>query len=75
MNRSRVGYGQHGENGFLASAGDVISMKNAIRTILEDKELRLSMSQQCREHAVNEYDLTVQATRYSELFGSMIQNN
>lgn len=66
---------KHGENGFLVSAGDVISMKNAIRTILEDKELRLSMSQQCREHAVNEYDLTVQATRYSELFGSMIQNN
>lgn len=57
-----------GQTGFVVPPGDVAAMKVAIELVLGDTELRNTMSHQCRDLAVREYDLNVQASRYSDLY-------
>lgn len=62
---------KNGQTGFVVPAGDVIGLKVAIEKVLGDTELRNSMSHQCRDVAVREYDLNEQASRYSNLYNQI----
>jgi glycosyltransferase involved in cell wall biosynthesis len=58
------------ETGFLAPPGDVPALAAAIRLAISDAN-RGNMSLTCRQRAVTEYDLAIQAQRYLELYQSM----
>lgn len=57
-----------GVTGYLAEPEDVNDLRNGIIQLLEDNGLRNSMSQQCREIALKEYTLELQAERYTALY-------
>lgn len=44
-----------GENGILVPSGDVLGMAAAVKTLLEDAELRASMGRKSRKMAVSEF--------------------
>ncbi|MBW4575270.1 MAG: glycosyltransferase family 4 protein [Aphanothece sp. CMT-3BRIN-NPC111] len=54
--------------GYLATPGDAEDFCNGIVQLLEDKSVREKMSQHCREIALKEYPLELQAQRYIELY-------
>lgn len=58
--------------GFLAPAGDVAALANAITTILEEPVRLAEMSANCRRIACAEYALHVQANRYIELYQTLL---
>ena len=62
-----------GETGMLAPAGDVAALANAISQLLQDDDMRTSMSETCRRVAVEQYRLDVQARRYAELYDSLVR--
>jgi len=47
-------------------------MRNAIRELLIKTELRVSMSQQCRDSALNAFTQEYQAGNYSKLYESIL---
>lgn len=59
--------------GYLAEPGSAIDLTNVISKLLEDPILREHLSQQCRQIAVKEYALTLQAERYIELYGQLLK--
>lgn len=61
-----------GQTGWLAPTGDVTALSEAIETALRDDSRRLAMSPICRDIAVNEYSLDVQARAYSRLYETLI---
>jgi len=64
---------REGESGLLVPARNVASLKSAIEALLWNDELRKSMAAKCREIAVKEYDLSIQAQAYSSLYSQVIQ--
>ena len=58
--------------GILAPAGDVAALQASIAALLRDGKLRTEMSRNCRQVAVEEYSVELQARRYSELYTSLV---
>jgi glycosyltransferase involved in cell wall biosynthesis len=64
-----------GVTGLLATAGDSADLRAAILEILSNNEKRTEMSIHCRRVALAEYDLSVQARRYLEIYREMLNRN
>lgn len=62
-----------GVTGYLAVAEDINDFAYGIIQLLEDSNLRDHLSKQCREIAIQEYPLALQAQRYIDLYRA-IQN-
>jgi glycosyltransferase involved in cell wall biosynthesis len=62
-----------GQTGELAPRGDVRALREAIESLLLRDDYRAKLSAQCREIALKEYSLEVQAARYISLYQSMLQ--
>ncbi|MDH6062761.1 glycosyltransferase [Umezakia ovalisporum] len=58
----------HELTGYLAAPEDTGDFCNGIVTLLTDEALREKMSGNCREIAVTEYPLELQAQRYIEIY-------
>ncbi len=63
-----------GITGYLATPEDAQDLCNGIVQLLEDENLRETMSQQCRAITLEEYPLELQAQRYIELYRQVLQN-
>ena len=61
-----------GITGQLAPPGDVRALRDAMESLLLHRTGRAQLSAQCRETAVKEYALEVQATRYRALYQTML---
>jgi glycosyltransferase involved in cell wall biosynthesis len=61
--------------GYLAKPEDTQDFSNGIVRLLEDDNLRLQMSQNCREIILNEYSLTIQAQSYINLYRQILQGD
>jgi glycosyltransferase involved in cell wall biosynthesis len=57
-----------GITGYLAEPDNPTDLGNGILQLLEDRKGLAQMSQQCREIALQEYSLEIQAKRYAELY-------
>lgn len=58
--------------GYLAHLEDAVDFRNGVVKLLEDRELRLKMSQQCRDIAIKEYSIKQQVERYAELYQKVL---
>jgi glycosyltransferase involved in cell wall biosynthesis len=63
-----------GVTGYLAKPEDVEDFKNGIIQLLEDDLLRRTMKLNCRQIALAEYSLNLQATRYINLYQKILNN-
>ncbi len=63
------------ETGFLAPARDSNALASKIEEALSNKHRLNEMSAKCRDIAVKECSLAVQAERYRKLFNSLIENS
>ena len=61
-----------GVTGLLARAGDIRSLRDAVLKLLSDEPLRASLAAKCREIAVKEYALEIQAKNYVELYNNIL---
>jgi glycosyltransferase involved in cell wall biosynthesis len=61
--------------GYLATPEDADDFRNGIVELLEDDNLRDRMSQNCREVALTEYSLELQAQRYIQLYRQVLQKS
>lgn len=61
--------------GYLAQPEDTQDLSKGITQLLEDKNLRQQMSQNCRAIALQEYSLEIQAKRYIHLYHQVLQKN
>ncbi|WP_319421338.1 glycosyltransferase family 4 protein [Pleurocapsa sp. FMAR1] len=69
---------RHNITGYLAAPEDFSDFSQGIIQLLEDNQLRTKMKQNCREIAINEYSLELQAQRYVEIYQRLLetqQNN
>ncbi|NEP22339.1 glycosyltransferase family 4 protein [Moorena sp. SIO3I6] len=62
-----------GITGYLAVPEDTEDFSNGIVQLLEDGKVREEMSQNCREIAVEEYPLELQARRYIKLYSQVLK--
>jgi glycosyltransferase involved in cell wall biosynthesis len=60
------------QTGWLAPTGDTAALRDAIVAALSDPAARAMMSQTCRDTAVREYALDVQARRYEGLYQTLL---
>lgn len=63
----------HKENGYLAKPFQAEDLANGLKFILENDEMRLDMSKQCRKKALQEYSVDVQVSRYLNLFHDLVK--
>lgn len=61
-----------GVSGLLAPAGDVGAVAGHIRTLLTDSALRSTMGRAAQERAVAEFDVSVMAERYHQLYQRLL---
>ncbi|MCB0207750.1 MAG: glycosyltransferase family 4 protein [Anaerolineae bacterium] len=61
-----------GVTGYLAEPEQASDMCNGIIRLLEDKQLRKQMEQNCRDLILKEYTLDLQAQRYIELYHQIL---
>jgi glycosyltransferase involved in cell wall biosynthesis len=61
-----------GCTGMLVDRGDSEGLATSIEKLLADPAMENRMSRNCRRIAVEEYDLATQASRYAELYGSLM---
>lgn len=61
-------------SGYLAEPENVQDFCYGIVELLEDTNLRVQMSQNCRQIAVEEYSLELQSQRYIELYRQVLRN-
>jgi glycosyltransferase involved in cell wall biosynthesis len=66
---------RHMETGFLADRGDVGHLAHGISVLLDDDELCARMRRRCRDVAVAEYGLALQAERYLALYQHAIEKH
>lgn len=66
---------RHGETGYLAEPENADSFLEKIMQLLEEDGARAAMKLRCREVALNEYRLELQADRYATLFQSILNKN
>ena len=62
-----------GLTGYLARAGDVADLRAIICRLLKRDDERAQMSRTCRNVAVQEYALEIQAQRYLDLYRGLLQ--
>jgi glycosyltransferase involved in cell wall biosynthesis len=62
-----------GITGLLVPPYDVPALRAAVLGLLQNEEKRREMSRNCRQIAVDEYSLDLQARRYSELYESLLE--
>jgi glycosyltransferase involved in cell wall biosynthesis len=60
--------------GTTVPLGDVVVLAESIREQLEDDHLRKEMSRQCREIAIQEYELELHVRKYSDLYSRSIES-
>jgi glycosyltransferase involved in cell wall biosynthesis len=65
---------RHGITGYLANPENAEELCQGIVYLLENNELRENMRKNCREIAVQEYSLELQATRYVKLYETMVNS-
>jgi hypothetical protein len=63
-----------GVTGLLAKTGDSAELRSAILEMLGNDAKRAEMSANCRRIALAEYDLSVQTSRYLELYTDMLRD-
>ena len=63
---------RHNITGYLAKSEDTQDFSNGIVKLLEDDQLRQTMSENCRAIAISEYDLETQAKCYMELYRQLL---
>jgi glycosyltransferase involved in cell wall biosynthesis len=61
-----------GVTGLLAKTGDAAELRGAILQLLGNDSKRAEMSANCRRIALAEYSLELQASRYVQLYQSML---
>jgi glycosyltransferase involved in cell wall biosynthesis len=61
-----------GITGYLAEPENVTDLCNGIIQLLADKNLREQMAKNCREIALTEYPISLQAKRYIELYQQVL---
>ncbi|HEX8521006.1 MAG TPA: glycosyltransferase family 4 protein [Tepidisphaeraceae bacterium] len=61
-----------GQTGWLVPTGNAEALANAVRTALSEQDLRQAMSPRCREIAVAEYSMPVQAQAYAQLYQTLL---
>ena len=66
---------RHNITGYLAKPEDIQDFSNGIVQLLEDDQLRQTMSKNCRVIAISEYSLELQAKRYIELYEQVLQHH
>ena len=64
---------RHNTTGYLAQPEDYQDFSQGIVKLLEDDQLRETLSKNCREIAVKEYAIELQATRYIELYNQILE--
>ena len=64
---------RHDITGYLAQPEDAEDFSKGIEELLEDSNLRAKMSQTCREIAIKEYSIELQAQRYIELYKQILK--
>jgi glycosyltransferase involved in cell wall biosynthesis len=62
-----------GITGSLVTPYDVLALRAAILGLVQNEKKRREMSRNCRQIAVDEYSLDLQARRYSELYKSLLK--
>ena len=62
---------RHGITGYLAEPGNAQDFCNGILQLLEDRNLRAQMSQQCRAIAIQEYSLELCTQRHIDLYKTL----
>jgi glycosyltransferase involved in cell wall biosynthesis len=63
---------RHNVTGYLAEPENSTDFCNGIVMLLEDEQLRQTMSENCRAIALDEYSLEMQAKRYIELYQQVL---
>ena len=63
---------RHNITGYLAQPENAEDFCNGIVKLLEDEQLRQTMSENCRAIAINEYSLDLQVKQYIELYQQML---
>jgi glycosyltransferase involved in cell wall biosynthesis len=61
-----------GETGFLAEPDDVLAFRDGIALLLQNEAARLRMSGTCRSSVLQDYDLSLEATRHADLYESVL---
>jgi len=61
-----------GETGFLAEPDDVLGFRDGIALLLQNEAARLRMSGTCRSSVLQDYDLSLEATRHADLYESIL---
>ena len=61
-----------GETGFLVTPGDVTSLETALRTLINDSELRVKMGQSAGKHARDEFHESVVVPRIERLYRDIL---
>lgn len=64
-----------GQTGYLAMPEDINDFRTGIVQLLEDRTLQQTMGRHCREIAITEYPLEVQASRYIKLYQDLLANH
>jgi len=66
---------EHEVNGYLAEPFDPKDLANGLSYLLSNDSVRKTMSENCRQKALDEYSVDVQVDRYLELFQTIKQND
>jgi len=62
----------HGQNGLLVDVGDVVDLKAAIVTLIDDRALRERMGNAAREHVCAHLTYEDNAQRYYDLYAELL---
>jgi glycosyltransferase involved in cell wall biosynthesis len=60
------------EQAQAVSVGDILCYANCLIRLLDDNQLRMKMSENCRVIALNEYKIEYEASKYVELFEELL---
>lgn len=64
-----------GITGLIVPPGDYEAIRESIESLLEDENRHLIISKNCRRVTINEYDISIQAKRYRDLYENMLQES
>ena len=64
---------EEGENGFLVPVHDSAALADRLRTLINDKELRLRMGRRSREKAEEEFDIEQVLSKHLEIYEELVR--